>query len=138
MTNAKAPARTSSRTPKPTMKTNTIDISDDDFDEFVLEPKSTKKACSESAGIIGKIVPFGDDGEEKRNDDDDIDDPTKEEDEEARRRRIQRTNKRNRRPSMARRGDDVPGESPGVGHHRSNDRDGRVFSTSVRDGEDDD
>ena len=28
---------------------------------------------------------------------------------------------------MARRGDDVPGESPGVGHHRSNDRDGRVF-----------
>ena len=39
---------------------------------------------------------------------------------------------------MARRGDDVPGESPGVGHHRSNDRNGRVFSTSVRDGEDDD
>ena len=39
---------------------------------------------------------------------------------------------------MARRGDDVPGESPGVGHHRSNDRNGRVFFTSVRDGEDDD
>ncbi|CAL6446375.1 unnamed protein product [Bathycoccus prasinos] len=45
MNNAKPAARTSSRTPKPTMKTNTIDISDDDFDEFVLEPKSKKKAA---------------------------------------------------------------------------------------------
>lgn len=50
MTKNAAPAaaahRTSSRTPKPTRKTsNNIDISDDDFDEFVLEPKSKKKAA---------------------------------------------------------------------------------------------
>jgi len=50
MTKNAAPAaaahRTSSRTPKPTMKTsNNIDINDDDFDEFVLEPKSKKKAA---------------------------------------------------------------------------------------------
>ena len=65
MTNAKAPARTSSRTPKPTMKTNTVDISDDDFDEFVLEPKSTKRPVRKAPASSAKSSPLATTGKRK-------------------------------------------------------------------------
>lgn len=65
MTNAKAPARTSSRTPKPTMKTNTIDISDDDFDEFVLEPKSKKRPVRKAPASSAKSSPLATTGKRK-------------------------------------------------------------------------
>ncbi len=42
------------------------------------------------------------------------------------------------RASMARRWNDLPGQPPGVGHHRPHDGNGRVFFTADRDGENDD
>ena len=65
MTNAKPPARTSSRTPKPTIKTNTIDISDDDFDEFVLEPKSKKRPVRKAPASSAKSSPLATTGKRK-------------------------------------------------------------------------
>ena len=47
------------------MKTNTIDISDDDFDEFVLEPKSTKRPVRKAPASSAKSSPLATTGKRK-------------------------------------------------------------------------